>query len=97
MVTYVDQEAKGSPPANADDDVDRPMHKRPRKGNEPYQGKEHGQRCHYLGVDEAALRPVRRMAELVKVLARHSGDNGSEDELRRSEDDVDDAIERHCW
>lgn len=94
--THIDQEAKGCPPAQAEDDVDWPVDKGPRKGNEPYQGKEHGQRRHHLGVDEAALGPVGRMAELVQVLARHAGDNGSEDELRGPEDNVDDAIDRHC-
>lgn len=95
-ITYVDQEAKGCPPAKAEDNIDWPMNKRPREWNEPYQRKEHGQ-CRYdFGIDEAALRPVGRMAVLVKVLACHSSDNGSEDELCRSEDNVDDAIQRHC-
>jgi hypothetical protein len=31
------------------------------------------------------------------VLARDAGDNSGEDELRGSEDDVDDAVERHGW
>lgn len=95
-IQHIDQEAKGCPPAKAEDDVDWPMDKRPREGNKPYQGKEHGQCRYHLGIDEAALGPVGRMAELVKVLACHSSDNGSEDELCRSEDNVDDAIQRHC-
>jgi hypothetical protein len=36
------------------------------------------------------------MAVLVKVLACYSGHNGGEDELCRPEDNVDDAIQRHC-
>lgn len=96
-VTYVDQEAKGGPPGKAEDDIHRPVHKGPREGNEPYQRKEHGQSRHHLGVNETALRPGRCIAELVKVLARHTGDDGSKDELCGSQDDVDDAVERHCW
>jgi hypothetical protein len=30
------------------------------------------------------------------VLACHARDDGSEDELCSSQDDVDDAVERHC-
>lgn len=94
--TYVDHEAKGCPPAKTEDDVDGPMHKRPREGNEPYQRNEDGQCRDDFGIDPAALRPVGRMAVLVKVLACDSSDNGGEDELCRSEDNVDDAIQRHC-
>lgn len=96
VVTYVDQEAEGSPPGKAEDDIHWPMHKGPREGYEPYQRKEHGQGRHHLGVNETALRPRRCMAVLVKVLARHTGDDGSEDELCGPQDDVDDAIKRHC-
>lgn len=71
------------------------MDKRPREWNKPYQSKEHGQCRYHFSIDEAALRPAGRMAELVKVLACHSSDNGSKDELCRSEDNVDDAIQRH--
>ena len=55
--TYIDKKAKDGPPAQAQDQVDWPVHKGGREWDEPYQGKEEGQRGHDLGVDETAERP----------------------------------------
>ena len=89
--TYIDEEAKGGPPAKADDDVDRPVDKGRGERDQPDEREENGDAGHHLGVDEAAEGP-RVGIGLVQELAIDAGDDGGKGELRGAEQEADEAI-----
>jgi hypothetical protein len=91
VCAYIDEEAKGSPPANADDDVDRPVDKGRGERDQPYEREEDGDAGHHLGVDEATESP-RVGVGLVQELAIDAGDDGGKRELRAAEQEADEAI-----
>lgn len=92
MKTYVDEQTKRDEPADGHKDVKRPVHKGGRQRDEPQQRHEDGEAGDDLGVDEAA-EAVGVPAGAGEDPARDARDDGGEDELRRPEDDVDEAGE----
>ena len=91
---YIDEEAKGGPPANADDDVDRPVDKGGGERDQPNEREEDGDAGHHLGVDEAAESP-RVGIRLVQELAIDARDDGGKGELRAAKQEADEAIQGH--
>lgn len=92
--TYVDQDTKGNPEEDANDNVDGPVGKGARERNEPYQGKENAEGSDDFRVNEAPLRSMGALG-LVKVFTIDTGDNSGEDELCTTEDQADETIDSH--
>jgi hypothetical protein len=55
--TYIDEETKGCPPAQADDDIQRPIGQAVGEGDEPDKGEEERNAGNDLGVDGATDDP----------------------------------------
>lgn len=94
-MTYIDEQAKDDPPVDAHENVQGPVDKGAREGDEQQQREEYAQGGHHLGVDEAAESPRAGARSLVQVLAVDAGDDGGKDELRGAKDEADDAIDSH--
>ncbi len=71
------------------------MDERAAEGEQPDDGEDDGKTGDDLGVDEAALVPRRRSLGEVEVLARQTGDDGSECQLRQAEDHGQEINENH--
>ncbi|KAH8156743.1 hypothetical protein CIB48_g11506 [Xylaria polymorpha] len=81
------KETEGGEPNDRDEEVDGPVGKGPRKGDQPDKRKENGNAGDNLGVDETALAPARGMTNLMEVVAIDACDNGRKRQLRDAEDD----------
>lgn len=92
--TYIDEETKCDPPEDTDEDIHWPVGEGRRERDQPQQGQEDGDGRNDLGVDVATKSPRVRIG-LVQELAIDTCHDGSEGELRSSENHTDDAIYSH--
>jgi len=81
----VDENTKGDPEKNAENNIDWPMRKCARKRDEPNQGKEYSKGGDDFRVNESPLRTMGTLV-LVKVFAIDTSNNGRKDELSAAED-----------
>lgn len=93
--TYVDEQAKGGPPAQADDEVQGPMQQGACEGDQPYEREEDGHAGDRLGVDEATQGPGRCRAVDVEIFAIDAGDDGGKCQLGAAKDEAQEAFYGH--
>lgn len=91
----INHESKSNEPHNRHEEIGRPVDERRAEGEQPDESQEDGQAGDHLGIDEAPLVPGGSALGGVEVLARQTGHDGGEGDLRQAEDHGDQACEDH--